>query len=97
MRPAANGIDHEIQVAIAVDVGERSPGRIQIRAIHSRCFGDILEFPIAQVAVKLALRTQATEEEITPTISIDITCRDAGTVEQNLVGQVPLLGLEQHP
>ena len=55
MRPAADRINHEIQVAIAVDVGKRSPGRIQIHAVHSRAFSDILKFPITQVTVKLAL------------------------------------------
>jgi hypothetical protein len=91
MRPASDRINHEIQVAIALNVSKRGTRCIQIHTVHSRALRDIQKFPITQITVKLALRTQATEEEITPAISIDVTCCDAGTVEQNLVGQVPML------
>ena len=89
-RSTADRIDNQIQGAVAVEVGERGPGRVQVVAGHAGARGDVLKLPIAQVAIKRAGAADVAEEEIAPAVAIHVSRRHAGAVEQNLIGQMPL-------
>src|ERR1043166_1090394 len=91
MRAAAVRIDHQIEVAVTIDIGQDGPSGIQIRTGDAGCFGNVLELPVAEIAEKLVRAVQSAKVKIAPTIAINIPAGHAGAVEQNLVGQVSLL------
>ena len=62
-----------------------------IGAGHASGGGHVRKVPIAQIAIERVGSVQAAEIQIAETIAIDVTCRDAGTVKKDLIGQGPLL------
>src|SRR5712664_221446 len=85
---AAQRIDDHIQVAIAVDVGEYRPRGIQLRASHPGGGGNVLEFPISQIAVEHVRPIQSAEVKITQTVAIHITGGHARAIEKNRIGEI---------
>ena len=76
---ACDSIDDEIEVIIAVDVGECSARGSLIGTGNAGCVCDRLESPIAEVAIEFITIVQAAEVKVAPAISINITGGDAGT------------------
>jgi hypothetical protein len=83
---APERVHEEIQVAVAIDIGKGRPGRVLSLAGHTGGMGDVLEAPVAQIAVKRVARIETAEVEIAPAIAIDIPGGDAGATEEVAVG-----------
>ena len=49
---AAERIDQQIQIAIPIDIREDGASRILICTRHARRWGDVFEFPIAQITIE---------------------------------------------
>src|ERR1044072_2713663 len=89
---AANGIDHEIQIAIAIDVRKRGARTIQIGASNASRRRNVFETPIAQVSIKNIRAVQSAEIDIGQTVSIDIARGHPRTIQKDLIRQMALLG-----
>src|SRR4029450_10757703 len=63
VRPAGRG-EHEIEVAVAIDVGERDTGRMAITCSDAGRLGNVLESPPAAVAIQRAAAFRAGEEHV---------------------------------
>ena len=87
VRAAADRIDNQIQVTVAVDISERCAGRIQSGTCYASRFSDVLKFPVAQVAIQDVRSVQPTKKQITPSITVHVPRGNAGTIEINLVGE----------
>jgi hypothetical protein len=87
----ADRADEQVEVAIAIDVGEHRAGGIQIRTSHARTIGDVREAPVAQVSVKHVGAIQATEIQIHHSVSVHVAGGHTRSIEQDLVRKVPLL------
>src|ERR1041384_6409472 len=92
MRPSAEGIDDEIEVAIPVHIGESSACGVEVRAGDPGAFRDLLESPMAEIAIEAIRSVEAAEVKITPAIAIDVAGGDARAVEEDLIGQMALFG-----
>src|SRR5882762_1754928 len=91
MCAVADGIDDQIEIAVAIQVGQRSPGGGQTGASHPGLGRDVLELPVAEIPVEGVGPIQCTEVEVAPAIPIDVTSGDPRSVEENLVGEVTRL------
>ena len=92
MRVTTDGIDNQVQIAIAIQVGKRGAGRVQTVAGDAGRLSDIRKLPVAQIVIECAGTAQVTEEQIAQAVAIDVSRRNARAVEKNLIGQVPLFG-----
>ena len=90
-RAAADAIDQQIEVAVAVHVGKGGAGGGLIGAGHTGGGGNIGKVPIAQVAIERVGRVQAAEIQVREAVAIDVAGSDAGPVQKNLVGERSLL------
>jgi len=92
VRSFSHRVNDEIEVAIAIDVGERGPRRIGIgHGDAGRCC-DILELPIPEIAIEDIRSVQGTKVEIAPAVTVDIAGGNARSVEQDLVGKMACFG-----
>ena len=89
-RSTADRVDYQVQVAVPVKVGKRGSGRVQIRTSHTGGFSNIKKLPVAQISVQRAWAAQVAEKQIDQTVPIHIPRRHSGTIQQHLVGQMPL-------
>ena len=92
VRAAAEGIDDEVQIAVAIQIDQRGAGGRQIRTGHACRLSNVLKFPMAQVAVEAVPTVEAAKIQVAPTIPVDVPRRDARAVEQDLIGEMPLRG-----
>src|SRR5258708_36964170 len=83
-------MDDQIQVAMAVDVSETRPGRVQFRTGHPGGGGNVLESPIPQVAVEHVQPIQSAEVKITQTVAIHVTGGHARAIEKYRIGEITL-------
>src|SRR5438105_5449319 len=88
---AADAIDKQVEVAVAVHVGKGGAGGGLIGAGHTGGGSNIGKVPIAQIAIERVGRVEAAKVKIAETVAIDVACRDAGSIEKNLVGERSLL------
>ena len=82
---AANRVDQQIQVAIAVHIREDAPGGKLSGAGHASRVCDVLEFPVAKVSIEFVAAFQTAKVEIASSIAVNIAASDTGTVESNLI------------
>jgi hypothetical protein len=73
----AHGTNQQIQVTIAVQVGQNGAGGILPWASHAGGFCYILELPPTAVSKEFVWTIQPAEVEITPAVPIDISRRHA--------------------
>src|SRR5260221_5770038 len=83
--PAATGIDEQIQIAIAIDIGQHGPSGELPLASHTGLGGDVLEPPVAQVFVEDIPALQITKIKIAPSVAIHVAGGNARTISQNAV------------
>ena len=94
MAATCDGVDQKVQIAIAVDIGEAGAGDVQAGATDAGGGSYIFEVPIPQIPKEVAVPAKSGEEKITPSIAVNVASRNAGAIEENLVGELPLLGEE---
>src|SRR6266404_2088054 len=82
---APNGIDEQVQVAIAIEVRQHSAGRVLVWASDAGRLRDILEFPIPKISIEHIGTLDSTKINVTPPVAIDITERDTGTIFEDAV------------
>ena len=58
-----------------------------IGAGHTGGGSNIGKVPIAEIAIERVGRVEAAKVKIAETVAIDVACRDAGSIEKNLVGE----------
>ena len=85
--PRANtdAVDEQVEITIAIHICQNSASGILILTGNTCGSGEILKFPISQVAIERVGPIQPAEINVAQPISIDISQRDTGTVEPNLV------------
>src|SRR5690348_4177088 len=88
MRAVAERVYEQVEVAIAIDVGEDRAGGIQEGGFGKCGVGDVFKLPLAEVLVEAAAVVESGEEQVAPPIAIDITGSHAGAVEEDLVCEV---------
>ena len=69
---ASQRIDDQVQIAIAVDVGQNRAGRVQGRAGHPGRSRHVLEFPTTKIVVEHIRPIQSAEVKIAQTIAIHV-------------------------
>jgi hypothetical protein len=84
-RADAKAVNQKIKVAVAVQVNQHGSGRELSGAGHTRCLGNILELPSAQVAEELVRVLRAAEINVAPAVAVHVPQGDPGTVLQDLV------------
>ena len=84
-RPAADGVHEQIQITVAIEIGERRAGRVLIRAGHARARGDVCKLPAAQISVERATALQPREENVATPVAIHVAQRDTRADEANLI------------
>jgi len=62
----------EIERAVAVDVGECGAGRVPVTRADARGLGDVLELPIAAIAVERAASLGLGEEDVGQSVAVHI-------------------------
>ena len=83
---------HQVEIAIAVDVDERSTNRATTFQSETALAGDVLELPIAKVLVEPARSTHSRQKNIRATVAIDVAKRYPGSkgefavLEQRIFG-----------
>src|ERR1043166_4310011 len=92
MAAASHSVHHQVEIAVAIDIRETCAGNIQFRTAHACRRGNIFKSPVAKVAVEVAVAFKAGKEQIAPAITIDVSGSHARAIEQDLIGNVPLLG-----
>ena len=80
---AAQRIDYQVQVAVAVDVSKNRSGGIQLRTGHSSNRGNVLKFPISQVAIERIRSIQSAEVKIAQSVAIHVTGSHARAIEEH--------------
>src|SRR5258708_29226692 len=88
---ASHGIDQQVQVAVAVNVGENRAGRILVSTTDPGGVGDVLKSPIAKIAEEFVVAIEAAEVEVAKAVAIDIPERDPGAAQQIAVGNRSLI------
>ena len=78
----AERADQEVQVAVAVDVGEHGAGRVAAGHRDAGRRGDVLEAPVAQVAVQGIRALVAGEVDVGAAVSIHVPQRHAAALRQ---------------
>src|SRR6185312_2091839 len=78
---------HEIEIAVAVDVGERAAGRMPVGRRDAGRRGDVVEPPVASIAVELAPTLGRGEKDIRPAVAVDIAEADAGALAEDAIGE----------
>jgi hypothetical protein len=87
-----DAVHDEIEVSVAIEVGERGTGGAHPLARHAGRGGHILEPPAAQVAVEHVGIIDAAKVNVAKPVSIDVTQSHAGPVQVDLVGQISVQG-----
>ena len=68
----AHGVDDQIQIAVAVDVGKGRAGASASMISDAGCLGDALEFPIPEIAIENVVAVDAAEIKVAPAIAVHI-------------------------
>ena len=76
-RPAAQTVQKQIKVAVAIHVREDASGRKLVRAGETGGGRDILEFPISEVPVQRVGAFQTAKVHVHQTVSVDVPECDA--------------------
>ena len=84
-RARADAIDEQVEVSVAVHIGQRGAGREIGRHIQSCRSRDVREVPVAEVFVQGEMPFQRAYKDVAPAVPIDITEGDARAIEPNLV------------
>ena len=84
VRPSRREQD-QVEIAVAIDVGERGPGRISVAGADAGGCRDVLEPPAAEVAVEGAAAFRAREKHVDEPVAVDIAYRDAGPLAHDPV------------
>src|SRR5205809_7588362 len=82
---SSKGVNDQIEVAVAIDVGEAGAGGIQAGAANPGGGGYIFEMPVAEIAEEMTASTETSEEEIAPSVTVDVARGNTGTVQENLI------------
>ena len=82
----------EIQITVAIDVGEGGPGGEAIRGRHTRQLGYVFEPPAAEVSVQHVGTIQTGEIDVYEPITVYIPQCDTRSVEEKLVPEELLFG-----
>ncbi len=85
VRACANGIDDEVEVAVAIEIDESGASAVDMGEGDAGLSGDVFKFPVAEIAVEHVVSAHAAEIEIAPAIAIHVAGGDAGAVKQDLV------------
>ena len=72
---AAQAVHQQIQIAVAVDVGEHAAGRELVRTGDPGPGRDVLEPPIPEVAIEHVVAFKPAEIDVHPAVAIDIAER----------------------
>ncbi len=94
VRAAAEGIDQQVEVTVAIDIGKDGPGRFQAVAGDTGGLRHFFKPSAAQISIEGIGATEATEIEIAPAIAIDITGGHAGAIDEDLVEGGLIVGQE---
>src|SRR5437879_1780219 len=92
---ASHRVDQQVQVSVAVDVGENGACRILVSATDTGGVRDILKPPVAEIAKERVVPAiEATKINITETVAIHVPQSDARTIQQVLIGDRSFVGNE---
>ena len=94
MGALAHGIDDQIEIAVAVEVGQQRAARIHSRAANASAGGNVFKAPVAEVAVERVVTFKPAKINITEPVAIHVSSSYSATVEQNLVRFIALDGDE---
>ena len=86
-RAAPDGIHKQIQIAIAVEVGERATGGIEMGQLKPGGVRDVLKPPAPEIPPQRTASAEARKEQVDESVAVDVPGGDAGAVEKNLVGE----------
>ena len=86
VRPARREQD-QIEVAVAVDVGERGTGRVAVARADAGRLRDVLELPAAEIPVERAAALRAAEKDVDEPVAVDVAERDAGALPENAIAE----------
>jgi hypothetical protein len=81
----ANPVNQQVEITVAIDVGENRPRGILAKASDSRLLSDVLEPPSTQIPVEPVAAFESAEIEVTPAISIHVATRDTRTIQADLI------------
>ena len=70
--PAANRVDEQVKVAVAVDIGKSRSGRIGTLASNASPGGDILKLPVTQIAIENIRAVQSAKIKVAPSVSVHV-------------------------
>src|SRR5437868_3616345 len=84
----AHGVDDQIEIAVAIDIGKGSAGASASTISDAGFLGDVLEFPIPEIAIENVVAVDAAKIKVTPAVAVHIARGDAGTIQEDLVGDV---------
>src|SRR2546422_8838637 len=76
------GHDDQVLITVAVDVGEHASGRMAIPRRQAGARGDVLELPIAQVAIQDAWTFGTGQKDIGPSVAIHVRQTHAGSLPE---------------
>ena len=90
--PVGMGVDHQVDPSVAGQVGGTHAGHIApeaLQPLRKRLLGDVVEAESPAVAPQGRLATRRTQEHIEEPVAIHVGKGDPGTIEQELIGEVP--------
>src|SRR5438876_8172918 len=91
-RAAANRIDQQVQVAVAVNIREYGASRGLAFTSDAGSGRDILELPFAEIAEEPVVSFDRAKIEIAQPVAVDVSGRHAGAIEENVVRQGMFFG-----
>src|SRR5207253_315830 len=90
MGSTGDRIHNQIQISVAINIAKERARDIEVRAVHPARERALLESPIPQVPKQLAAPGIPAEEQVAPTVTVNIAARDPRPVQQNLIGKQSL-------
>src|SRR5436309_9281994 len=90
-RPAAEGIDEEVQIAIAIDISKSSARTVLAFHEDTGTGSYVFKAPVAEVAIEGAMGSHAAEKKIAPAIAIHISRGNPRAAGAQRILKVPFI------
>ena len=86
MNALANGGDEQVGAVVAIDVGKRGAANGEILELETDLGRDVLEVPLAEVAIEGGAAFEGGKEDIGTSVIVDVGGGDSRAVVEGAVG-----------